>query len=271
MKPKKVSVIIPTYKPERTIKKCVESLLLQEYKPVEVIIVDSKFNPITDPEILRYLKKNTKYVKDGPERSIQRNRGLKEAKGEYVYILDQDMYVDPIVIKQAVEYMEKGEYIALTIPEISIGEGYWTECVALERYVNNYLETGLNECCRFLKKSDALKVGGYDPTIVGAEDSDFHYRVSKLGKIGKTKQHIKHDEGHTNFFDRVKKKYYYSKAFRTYLDRYQGAAVQQFSPLKLNYFRHWKEFVKKPHITVGVILLRGSEVTAGVLGLISKK
>lgn len=263
-----VSVVIPLYKPERTIKRCIESLLKQEYKPIEIIVIDSKFKPIEDKKLLSYLKKHTTYLTDGPERSIQRNRGINKAKGTYLYIIDQDMYIGKKVIAECVEKMEAGNFVALTIPEISIGEGFWTECVALERYVNTYLEVGQNECCRFFKKRDIKKIGLYDPSIVGAEDADVHNKMAALGNIGKTKASIYHDEGKTEFWGRVRKKYYYSRAFRTYLKRYPQLAAKQFSPLKFTYMKHWKYFAKKPKVTLGVIALRGAEVTAGVLGLL---
>ena len=87
------------------------------------------------------------------------------------------------------------------------------------------------------------------------------------GKICKIKSYIYHDEGKTNFFSRVKKKYYYSAAFREYLKRYPNIAVKQFFPFKKAYIKHWKLFVKNPITTVGIIILRSAEVIAGFLGL----
>jgi glycosyltransferase involved in cell wall biosynthesis len=261
-----VSVVIPTYKPERTIQKCVTSIIKQTYPHIEILIVDSKENPM-DNTLVRTLTKSATVLSDGPERSIQRNRGMREAKGKYICMVDQDMYLSERLIAESVSLLQK-DYIALTIPEVSIGEGFWTKCVALERYVNTYLENGQNECCRFFRKKDGEAVAGYDPDIVGAEDADFHAKMKRLGRIGKTTQHIIHDEGRTRFFSRVQKKYYYSKAFRKFLSRYPTEAAVQFSPLKLTYVKHWRLFIKQPVVTGGVILLRSAEVTAGVFGLL---
>ena len=81
--------------------------------------------------------------------------------------------------------------------------------------------------------------------------------------IGKIKSCIYHDEGKTSFFGRVKKKYYYSKVFRKYVRRYPNIAVSQFFPFKKAYIAHWKELIKNPIITGGMILLRSAEVGAG--------
>jgi len=266
-----ISVVIATFDSRRTIEKCLLSIKKQTYPNLEIIVVDGlNYDSLEQMKCKAIIERYAKYYQDGPERSIQRNRGIKEADGEYVLVIDQDMYLSPNVVEQCYETLTTQNYIALLVPEISIGEGYWTKCVALERYVNTYLEQGMNECCRFFKKKDAITVGCYDPTVVGIEDSDFHYKMQSIGKIGKIKSVICHDEGETDFFGRVKKKYYYSIAFREYLKRYPGIAIRQFFPVKKAYLRHWKIFLKNPLLTCGVVLLRSAEVIAGFLGLVLK-
>ncbi len=264
-----ITVVIATYDSERTIEKCLQSIKEQTYPYIEIIVVDSHlYHKRKQEKCKKIIKKYALYFRDGPERSIQRNRGIKEAKGEYILVIDQDMYLSSTVVEDCYNALRLNNYIALTIPEISVGKGFWTECVALERYVSTYLEKGMNECCRFFTKKSALKIGGYDPDIVGVEDSDFHYRILQLGEIGKIKSVIYHDEGKTSFFKRVKKKYYYSKAFRKYLKKHPSIASAQFFPIKYAYFKHWKLFVKQPLVTGGIILLRSAEVIAGALGIL---
>jgi len=267
-----VTVVVAAYNSGRTIEKCLKSIKNQTYPNIDIAVVDSLYYDTKQQKRCReIIKKYASYFQDGPERSIQRNRGIKEAKGKYILIIDQDMYLTKRVVEECCKTLFNKNYIALTIPEISIGKGYWTKCVALERYVSTFLEKGLNECCRFFKKNDALKIGCYDPTIVGMEDSDFHYKMKAIGEVGKIKSYIYHDEGETKFFSRVMKKYYYSKAFKLYLKRYPNIAVNQLFPVKWAYIKHWGIFVKNPIITLGVMLLRSAEVMAGLLGLILKQ
>src|SRR3989344_4784066 len=213
-----VTVVIATYDCERTIEKCLLSIKKQTYPNTDIVVVDSLYYDKTRQERCRkIIEKYARYFQDGPERSIQRNRGIREAKGKYVLIIDQDMYLTENVVKECYEQLLGGNYIALTIPEISIGVGFWTKCVALERYVSTVL-----------------------------------------------------DEGMTRFFGRIKKKYYYSQAFRKYLKRYPNIAIRQFFPIKKAYVSHWKIFLKNPILAGGVVLLRSAEVMAGFLGLIIK-
>lgn len=263
-----VSVVIPTWNSARTLKGCLEAIKKQSYKNIEIIIIDNNSTDETKKIAKEYTNRVYNY---GPERSIQRNKGIKEARGEFVLVLDQDMYLTRKVVQACLLQLTQKNLIALVIPEISIGEGFWTKCVILERYVSNVLEDGLNDSCRFFRKKDALKIGGYDSGIVGAEDSDFHYRMKELGKIGKIKEYINHDEGRTRFWNRVKKKYYYSSAFREYLRRRPILAAAQFFPIKPAYFKHSLLLLKQPLVTIGMFTLRSCEVMAGLLGLIFKR
>lgn len=267
-----VSIVIPTYDSIRTIERCLLSIKKQTYPKIETVVVDSLYyNNNRQERCKKIIKKYAKYFQDGPERSIQRNRGIKEARGEYILTIDQDMYLTENVVKECYEKIISENYIALTIPEISIGKGFWTKCVSLERYVSTVLEEGMNECCRFFRKKDALALNGYNIEIVGIEDSDFHYRMKAKGRIGKIKNYIFHDEGKTKFFNRVRKKYYYSVAFREYLKKYPNIAVKQFFPFKKAYIKHWTIFVRNPILTIGIIMLRSAEVMAGLLGLVFRR
>jgi glycosyltransferase involved in cell wall biosynthesis len=262
-----VTIVIAAFDSEKTIEKCLLSIKQQTYLNIDIVVVDSLFyDKAKQPRCKKIIEKYARYFQDGPERSIQRNRGIKEAKGEYILIIDQDMYLTPNVVKECCEKLDGN--IALTIPEISIGEGYWVKCIALERYISTYLEKGLNECCRFFRKKDALSIGGYDPKMVGVEDSDFHNRMKEKGEISKIENHIYHDEGIMDFWTRIKKRYYYSKSSRNYIKKYSFFALVQFFPIKPAYFKHWKVLLKNPRVAVGMFFLKGSEAVALSLGLL---
>ncbi|HHX36459.1 MAG TPA: glycosyltransferase family 2 protein [Clostridiaceae bacterium] len=92
-----VSVIIPAYNAERTIERCVHSILLQTYKNIEVLIVDDGSTDKT-PDILERLAASdarirfTKQANSGPGEA--RNTGIRRAKGEWICFVDSDDYVE---------------------------------------------------------------------------------------------------------------------------------------------------------------------------------
>lgn len=262
-----VTVVIASFDSEKTIEKCLLSIKKQTYPNIDIVVVDSYFyDKLEQLRCKKIIKKYARYFQDGPERSIQRNRGIKEAKGENILIIDQDMYLTPNVVKECCEKLNGN--IALIIPEISIGLGYWAKCISLERYISTYLEKGLNECCRFFRKKDALSVGGYDSKMVGVEDSDFHNKMKRIGEVGKIKNYINHDEGNIGFWTRIKKRYYYSKSSKNYIKKYSFFALAQFFPIKPAYFKHWEVLLKNPKVAIGMFFLKGSETIALFLGLL---
>ena len=96
MKPK-VSVIIPVYKTEEYIDECLESILNQDYRNMEIILVDDA-SPDKCPEICdRYAEKYdmVKVVhKDHSGLGLSRNAGVDAALGEYVTFVDSDDKLD---------------------------------------------------------------------------------------------------------------------------------------------------------------------------------
>lgn len=95
MKNVKISIIIPVYKVEQYIKDCVDSVLNQTYKNLEVILVDDG-SPDGSPGICdEYAQSDNRVMvihKINGGLSDARNEGLKVASGDYVMFLDSDDY-----------------------------------------------------------------------------------------------------------------------------------------------------------------------------------
>ena len=93
----KVSVIVPVYNVEKYLSKCLDSLVNQTLKDIEIIIVNDSSPDNSKKIIFEYMKKykNIKYYeKENGGQGSARNLGLKYAKGEYVAYVDSDDYVD---------------------------------------------------------------------------------------------------------------------------------------------------------------------------------
>ena len=92
----KVSVIVPVYNVYEYIEKCLDSLVKQTLKDIEIIVVNDGSPDDSQKIIDKYAKKykNIKsYIKENGGLSDARNYGLKYAKGEYIAFLDSDDYV----------------------------------------------------------------------------------------------------------------------------------------------------------------------------------
>lgn len=92
-----ISIIIPVYNVEKYLRQCLESLINQTYKEIEIICVNDE-SPDNSLEILNeYAKSDERIVivnKKNEGVSAARNAGLKVAKGEYIMFVDSDDWVD---------------------------------------------------------------------------------------------------------------------------------------------------------------------------------
>ena len=106
----KVSIITVCYNSENTIESCIRSVLEQDYKNVEYIIVDGKSIDNTISIVEKYTGRVSKFISekdDGMYFAI--NKGLKLASGDVIGILNSDdfFYDDTIVSKIVSEFQSK--------------------------------------------------------------------------------------------------------------------------------------------------------------------
>ena len=92
----KVSVIVPVYNVEKYIDKCLDSLVNQTLKDIEIIVVNDgspdDSQQVIDMYVKKYPKKIKSYIKENGGQGSARNLGLEHAKGEYISFVDSDDY-----------------------------------------------------------------------------------------------------------------------------------------------------------------------------------
>ncbi len=238
-----VSIIITTHNSARTLARCLGSVKEQTYPNIELIVVDNNSSDKTTEIARKFTDQVYSY---GPERSAQRNFGARQAKGRYLLIHDSDIYFPPTAVAECVELVETKEATAVILPEMSIGEGFWTKVKAFERsfYVgNDYIEAA-----RFFDASLYKKLGGYDEKMYAAEDWDLTIRLREAGsKIFRSNSFLLHDEGRLNLFgSSIKKKYYAENFYQFYAKKHPAWCRKQMSffarfkpkPLFLALFTH---------------------------------
>lgn len=107
-----VSFIVPVYKVEKYLKRCVDSILSQTYRQLEIILVDDG-SPDSCPQICDEYAKTDERVrvihrKNGGL-SAARNSGLEIATGKYVIFVDSDDYIEPQMAREMVDFCEKND------------------------------------------------------------------------------------------------------------------------------------------------------------------
>ena len=152
-----ISVILPIYKVEKYLKKCIESILTQTYKNLDIILVDDG-SPDKCGEIIEEFQKKDKRIRTIHQNngglSAARNNGIKIANGKYIVCIDSDDWIE----KDMIEVLYKN--IVNTNSDISIcefiEEDEYGKILSNKKYNNEIIEFSSIEALRSLIKQDIL-------------------------------------------------------------------------------------------------------------------
>lgn len=108
-----VSIIVPVYKAESTLERCLDSILANRYKKFQVILIEDHSSDQSWSICQRYAEKskNIIAVRNSINKGVSytRNQGLSLAKGQYVLFVDSDDWVEPDYIGCLVGAVEKNQ------------------------------------------------------------------------------------------------------------------------------------------------------------------
>jgi glycosyltransferase involved in cell wall biosynthesis len=180
MKRPSVSVIIPVYNGQRFIAEAIESVRVQNYDPLEIIVVDDGSTDNT-AKIAVGLNGDVRYVyipNSGP--AAARNRGLRLAHGDVIGFLDVDDLWSENKISLQLEYLDKEPSL-----EIVIGLTQRMQMTGIENGKAAFREWTEPEIAMHLgsalfRKSAFVNVGLLDESMKYSEDWDWFMRAKEL-------------------------------------------------------------------------------------------
>ena len=160
----KVSVIVPNYNAEKYIGDCIESLVNQTYKNVEIIIIDDCSNDNSVGIVKDYQKKYSNILlielKKNKGVSNARNLGIKKASGEYIMFSDSDDFYELTAIQELVSAAEKRKsdfvianyYINKENKKIKVDNStYFSKDKIKKEEIISYMT--LTSCSKLIKKT----------------------------------------------------------------------------------------------------------------------
>lgn len=189
----KVSIIVPIYNMEKYLKKCIDSIIEQDYTKYELILVDDGSKDNSKKICEEYLDNNRvlyKYKKNGGLSSA-RNFGIENSKGKYILIVDADDYLEKGIIKKLVHNAEKYNadisFAALTIVDENTQEKIWNTNTLTEevvvydniQYMCNILDEKTMDATMHTKliKKDIIKDSRFNVNTKLGEDLEFFYNI----------------------------------------------------------------------------------------------
>jgi glycosyltransferase involved in cell wall biosynthesis len=162
-----ISIIVPVYKTEKYLNRCVDSILSQDYNDFELILVDDG-SPDNSGKICDEYAKNDNRIKvihkENGGVSSARNLGIEESCGSYLMFVDSDDYIEPDSLNLLFADTKNN-------PDIIIGDIYW-------EYANLSKKVPQKSVCNgIIKKEDLLK---YLAKLI--DEKQLNYLHAKLFK-----------------------------------------------------------------------------------------
>lgn len=108
-----ISVIVPIYNVEEYLSTCIESILNQTYKNLEILLIDDGSTDNSGKICDMYAKRDSRCIvihQLNKGLSGARNTGLDYATGEYISFVDGDDYIHPQMLEILYEALQKGDY-----------------------------------------------------------------------------------------------------------------------------------------------------------------
>ncbi len=173
-----ISIIIPSYNEEEYLPRLLDSLVLQKNKKFEVIVVDGESEDKTVKNITPYLEKLNMRILNSKIKNVssQRNLGIKNAKGEWLLILDADTVLPQNFISSFIrqtktkefdiaifrsDILEKNKLEKLFVQSFNIYMHIWSQVFYIVQH----------GCLIAIKKDKIKKL--FNPKLKYFEDYDF--------------------------------------------------------------------------------------------------
>ncbi|MGC9526205.1 MAG: glycosyltransferase family 2 protein [Limnospira sp.] len=182
-----ISVVIPTYNSEKSIQLTIQSILNQTHTDWELIVIDDGSQDKT-VEIISQINDPRIQILPYPNAGVStsRNRGLEQARGEFIAFLDHDDLWSPEKLESQLRALQEHPDAALAYSwtdhcddsgnVIAMGRHLsWTGNVYPKLLVDNFLDTASNP---LIRKVALDEVGGFDPSIDSSGEWDLWLRLA---------------------------------------------------------------------------------------------
>lgn len=200
---KNVSIIIPTLNEEKILPELFNNLEQLNPLPFEIIFVDG---PSKDETACMIEDKGYKLIRiAGKGRALQLNEGAYQANGDMIVFLHADTKVPENLVSIVSDTLQNKKITLAGFTSVMVGKGKVRNFIAIQNKLLTYLGSFLYNPIRcmcfgfrlifgdqvmFCRKSDFLKIGGFNDELPVMEDADLCLRINKLGRLKQLKAKV---------------------------------------------------------------------------------
>ncbi|WP_092330762.1 glycosyltransferase family 2 protein [Butyrivibrio sp. YAB3001] len=187
-----VSVIIPTYKGTDNLERAITSITNNEYRNIEIIVVDDNGKNTTESYATKDIIKKIndpriKYVchEKNKNGAVARNTGVNNSKGDYITFLDDDDYMLPKRILNSLNMIEKAELLFCDVCDVRYGVDYRicrvNDNLSPEYMLLNEMAIGTGSNI-FITRRLYKELDGFNETYTRFQDREFIIRALQKSK-----------------------------------------------------------------------------------------
>ena len=179
-----VSVIIPTYNRENTIKESIDSVLNQTYKDIELIVVDDGSTDGTAGVVGSIKDGRLKYIQqENGGACVARNKGVSMARGEYIAFQDSDDTWSLDKLEKQVSVLENHTEADIVCCKTKCTRSNGSHFTSLKGKTEGFVKPYGVSTQTLLVRREVFADAKFDPLVTRYQDLDFLLVASEKHKI----------------------------------------------------------------------------------------
>jgi len=192
------SIVVPTWNRGKLIEETIHSLLNQNFprSQYEIIVVDDGSTDDTVNRLEPFLDRIRIFQQQNSGAASARNRGMQQARGEYIVCFDHDDILFPhalTVYKRAIDAFARPPVLMASTgraSELAPGKPAKLECVKCKDFFGKTIPTVVLNSILILRKDSVLNAGGYSLDIKSYDDHDLLFKLGNASPMVKIIQPI---------------------------------------------------------------------------------
>ncbi|MCB9961688.1 MAG: glycosyltransferase [Hyphomonas sp.] len=208
MRASSVSVLIPTFSRASLLVETLDSILAQTRKPDEIIVINDGCTDDTLARLEPYKNDISVLTQDNAGKSAALNNALRVAKGNLIWIFDDDDLAEPDALETLLGLLKAdpdadfayGRHDRFEVcPDGKVkwrDTGYWRKSPPEDFLFETLLDMFAHQPGMLVKKSLYCKAGAFDEAFIRSQDYDMLLRLARHGRPAQTERILFHQRQH---------------------------------------------------------------------------